>query len=179
MRTSLITYYERIARAIDADEVAERLWQGSVPPTGDVLAKAGFTMVVLCAEEWQLPAEDFIGIEVVHAPNDDARELTAQQRRTAEDAAERVAAELERGGKVLVTCAAGLNRSGLVNGLALVRRAGSKPDADAIVRKIQERRESALFNDYFVELIHGAAKAARSAARAGATRRRRAATSTK
>lgn len=143
---------------IDAHKVADGLWQGSVPPAGDALAKAGFTLVVLCAEEYQLPVSDFPGVAVHLAPNDDTDELTETQLSTARKAARKVVAELARGGKVLVTCAAGMNRSGLVNGLALVLRHGPGADPRAIVAQIQARRPWALCNDHFVALIHAEAR---------------------
>jgi hypothetical protein len=143
---------------LDAHEVAPGLWQGAVPPEGHAVAEAGFSMLVLCAEEYQFQADCFPGVRVVHAPNDDADALSPQQIETAQEAAQAVARELARGGTILVTCAAGLNRSGLVNGLALVLHGGRSVDAAEVVRRIQLRRPWALCNPYFVELIHEAAR---------------------
>jgi protein-tyrosine phosphatase len=61
-------------------------------------------------------------VEVLHAPNDDHAAygpLTREKLRTALQAAHSVVKAIEAGKNVLVTCAAGLNRSGLVSTLAL------------------------------------------------------------
>lgn len=56
-----------------------------------------------------------------------------------------------RGRRVLVTCAQGRNRSGIVAAEYLIQ-CGNKP-AD-VVRKIQERRTGALTNTTFVAWLH-------------------------
>jgi protein-tyrosine phosphatase len=56
-----------------------------------------------------------------------------------------------RGRRVLVTCAQGRNRSGIVAAEYLIQ-CGNKP-AD-VVRKIQERRANALTNTLFVAWLH-------------------------
>ena len=151
---------------LDADELRDRLWQGSAPPMGPRVARAGFDLLVLCAEEYQPAAESFGGVRVLHAPNDDAFKLTKSQWRGAQKASLEVADALERGEKVLVTCAAGLNRSGLVSALAMLRLAGTAADAGAVVAQIQTRRFMALCNDAFVEFVHAfAGEVRRRAAR--------------
>ncbi|MFM2152758.1 MAG: hypothetical protein RL199_1193 [Pseudomonadota bacterium] len=146
---------------LDADEVADRLWQGGAPPLDARVRRAGFDLLVLCAEEYQPPEEAFAGVRVLHAPNEDAPDITPRQWRGALDASREVAAALRRGEKVLVTCAAGLNRSGLVSALAMLRLAGAGADASAIVAQVQSRRFLALCNDRFVELVHLFARDAR------------------
>ena len=131
-----------------------RLWQGGAPPTGPRVRRAGFDRLVLCAEEYQPEAERFEGVAVFHAPNDDTFQLTQLQWHGARRASLEVADALRRGEKVLVTCAAGLNRSGLVSAMAMLRLAGTAADAEAVVAQIQERRFMALCNDAFVELVH-------------------------
>lgn len=103
---------------IEADEIMERLWQGSIPPRGRKLSREGFDMVVLCSSDFQFPASDFPGVEVVHAPYED-NILTPDARALVLEAADRVAFAYRQGKKVLVTCTAGLNRSGYVMGMAL------------------------------------------------------------
>ena len=49
--------------------------------------------------------------------------------------ADTVSAALDRGGKVLVHCQAGLNRSNLVTALALIKRGRSPEDAIALLRE--------------------------------------------
>jgi len=106
---------------LDADQLVPGLWQGSFPPPGGLVRSAGFGMLVLCAREIQPPATDFPGVEVVHAPNDDhhALRLDRPKLTIALEAAQRVVQAVREGQQVLVTCAAGLNRSGLVSGIAL------------------------------------------------------------
>ena len=105
---------------IDAHEITPGLWQGSIPPTGSELERAGFTVLVLCAQDYQFQGEDYLfpGVRIVRAPNVDDyyEELT---REVAITAAKEVVQEVVREGKALVTCVAGLNRSGLVSALTL------------------------------------------------------------
>ena len=55
------------------------------------------------------------------------------------------------GKRVLIRCQAGLNRSGLVMGLVLVRAGYDAADAIALIR--ERRSDNALFNDSFVEYL--------------------------
>lgn len=108
-------------RILDADEIVPGLWQGSLPKPGGLVQSAGFQTLVLCAREYQLPKTDFPGVTVIHAPNDDhsAFPLDRDKLQVALNAAHEVAQAVREGQQVLVTCAAGLNRSGLVSGLTL------------------------------------------------------------
>jgi protein-tyrosine phosphatase len=56
------------------------------------------------------------------------------------------------GGKVLVTCNMGYNRSGLVTAIALMRLQRSKSTAD-IIASIRAVRPGALSNPYFVDFL--------------------------
>ncbi len=78
-------------------------------------------MLVLCAKEHQEPEEGFPGVEVVYAPNydDGIHHLTRELLHEAIQAARLVTEAVRVNRKVLVTCRAGLNRSGLVVGIAL------------------------------------------------------------
>jgi len=107
---------------LDAHEIAPNLWQGGAPPYGTAVAEGGFDVLVLCAREIQPPSVYFPDVQVIHAPNDDHPafgHLTKNKLQTAISAARRVASAVQEGKKVLVTCAAGLNRSGLVTSIAL------------------------------------------------------------
>ena len=109
--------------------------------------------LVLAAYEVQPPAPpNLAGFRV---PLDDC--LPASQ--AAEDAVRRaagyvasgVARHLRKGRKVLVTCAAGLNRSGLISGLTL-RQLGIA--GDSAVRKVRRARgPHALSNTAFERLV--------------------------
>lgn len=129
----------------DAHEIVPGLWQGSLPPNGLILRNAGFKTLVLCARELQVSPVYFPEIQVIHAPNDDHPEmpLTAEKLRTAVVAARNVSKGLKAGDQVLVTCAAGLNRSGLVSALALHMTYGWS--GDECIAKIRAARKSPKF----------------------------------
>jgi protein-tyrosine phosphatase len=136
---------------------------------GGVLASRGFTMLVLCAEEFQPPYEvpdymrammlyyhgdnPFTGIKVVYAPNaDDFYNPPARDRlSTAIGAARKVAAEIRQGGKVLSTCWKGVNRSGLVSCLTL--HILTEMSGFQAVQTVKKGRPWALSNPQFVEAL--------------------------
>jgi protein-tyrosine phosphatase len=132
---------------LDASLIVPGLYQGSAPAPGPELARLGFKGLILCADEYQLPAEAFPGLRVIHAPNDDSgREPTRLEIFRAWRAAAVVAQEVARRRAVLVTCAQGRNRSGLVSALALCLMGMKGRDAIALVRA---RRANALTNPAF------------------------------
>jgi hypothetical protein len=137
-------------RGIDANRVGERLYIGSYPPRGGALRSAGFDVLVLCAEELQ--GGQFDGVGVLRCPLDDA-DLTQVEWDRARSAARRVAMFVQGGGRCLVTCAAGRNRSGLVTALAVHELTGW-PGALCVelVRKSRTRAD-ALTNLTFVAAL--------------------------
>lgn len=147
-------------RPIDAHEIYPGLWQGSRPPEGEVLRRAGFSMVVLCAEEHQPPVSSFYAIDVLHAPNDDAQQLTREQKDRAVMAAYRVAQRVREGGRVLVTCWAGWNRSGLVTAITLHFLTGNSGEDCA--KRVKNRRPRGLCNAAFVDLLRKLPRAMRT-----------------
>jgi hypothetical protein len=145
-----------VARApdchIDATRIAPGLYQGSAPPHGSAVRECGFTTLVLCAQEIQPGSVDFPGVTVVHAPNsDDGTRITQAQWQTAIQAAEIVARRVRGGERVLVTCAAGRNRSGLVSALALHLLTGIS-GAEA-ARLVKAQRHNALTNRWFMSAL--------------------------
>lgn len=133
------------------DLVAPRLWQGSAPDPTKPYPE--FDVIVLAAKEAQPMLQKFRG-RVIRAPFSDARYPTETERRIAIRAARVVAKELKKGNKVLVTCAQGLNRSGLIVGLAL--RMASKYDVEEIIRRIRAARGNwALTNPSFERFLRG------------------------
>lgn len=106
--------------SFDAHEIIPNLWQGSVP-VGSKCQSAGFIVVVLCAREHQHPATGYPGVQLIHAPNDDHRAmpLTREKLALALKTARIITAAIKDGKCCLVTCAAGMNRSGLVSALVL------------------------------------------------------------
>ena len=124
-----------------------RLAQGSAPPTD---ARLPFDAVVLAAVEYQpelpryavlrVPLEDRFPPD----PPPDARTVAFIER-----AAGEVAREVRRGGRVLVTCAQGRNRSGVLAGLALVQLGCPGPQAAALIRRLR----NGLTNPYFLRMV--------------------------
>lgn len=138
-------------RLIDAHRIYPGLWQGSIPPQGGLLDRAGFDVLVLAAEEHQPPAERFPGVRVVHAPlDDDLRGMSRSHRRLWRSASREIAAALCHGKRVLVTCAAGRNRSGVLNAEAL-KQLGMP--ASAAVLLVKASRPNALTNKAFVRML--------------------------
>lgn len=134
-----------------ADEIYPNLWQGSAPPVGDVLRSRGFTHVALCAMEYQPtpPELAYPGLQVFYAPNDDNFEhITGSQLRGAIQTATRVAQAILQGGRVLVSCREGKNRSGLVSALAMHILTG-RPGWQCVIT-VRRNRRKALRNPAFV-----------------------------
>lgn len=130
------------------------LWQGSAPPPGKALHAYGFDVLVLAAQEYQPAADKFPGVRVIHAPNDDAPIGDGGEVEGAVAASKLVADALRRDEKVLVTCRAGLNRSGLISALALAR--STTMTGPAIVEALRRARGPwALSNDDFRDFVLG------------------------
>lgn len=134
--------------ALDADEILPGLYQGSGPPPGDAVQRCGFDLLVLAAEEYQ-PAM-FFGVGVIRMSLQDAN-LTIGEWLDANLVAADVAKAVRAGKKVLVTCYAGINRSGLVTALAVHALTGWS--GDQIVKHIRQCRDGALSNEAFVKAI--------------------------
>lgn len=135
---------------IDASRIVSRVYQGAAPPPGNQVRRCGFSLLVLCAEEYQPPGELFDGVQVLHVPLDDA-ELSAAEWQRAAKGARAVCKHVMGKGRALVTCMAGRNRSGLVTAMTLRLLTGAK--GDAIVDHIQRRRAHALTNRSFVQAL--------------------------
>jgi len=125
---------------VEANEIVPNLWQGSFPQPGGNVRASGFKLLVLCAVELQRDPSDYPGVEVLNAPNYDHidHKLNAEDERIALDAGLRVEQAVRAGQKTLVTCRAGMNRSGFVTGIALHLLFGW--DGDSIIRLIRKKR---------------------------------------
>jgi protein-tyrosine phosphatase len=133
---------------IDASNIVRRLWVGSQPPFDRHIP--GFDVLVLCAEELQPERLGFQGT-VIRCPIPDA-ELSADETRRAVATGRAVASQLTQGKTVLVTCAAGLNRSALVAGVAIGMV--TKFDSDRIIKLVRARRSTdCLFNPHFRQIL--------------------------
>ena len=99
-------------------------------------------VVVFCAMELPVPpAPPHRRVRVHGCPLDDAH-LTREEIARATETARHVARSVASGSDVLVTCAQGRNRSGLVTALALHALTGC--GGAAAVRQVRERRLNAL-----------------------------------
>jgi protein-tyrosine phosphatase len=132
---------------LDASNISTRLWIGGQPPFDVDLPS--FDLLVLCARELQPTRVAFHG-RVVRCPLRDAV-LDHQELATAVLAAKEVGDMLIGGGRVLVTCAMGRNRSALVAGLALAMV--TRMTADQIIRLIRARRDNSLTNEHFRDIL--------------------------
>jgi hypothetical protein len=142
-------------RKIDAHRVADKLWIGGYPadkedrPIQEVCGY--FDVVVLCAVELQ---DLKFPCHVVKAPLDDAKP-TPKEIQTALSAARTINVMRKRGKRVLVTCAAGVNRSAFIAALALMMAGDS---AQMAISKIREHRRppiglTPLSNVHFVSVL--------------------------
>lgn len=134
----------------DANAVAPRLWIGAKPPFDRDLAQVD--LLVLCAAELQPEHLAFHGV-VLRCPLPDAT-LEVTQSALAIMASVTVAQAVAQGQRALVTCAAGLNRSSLVAGLALGQL--TTMSGSQIIAHVKKHRGSmALSNRHFQTIIRG------------------------
>ena len=138
-----------------ANEIAPGLLQGGFPNNPERLAEEGIDVIVLSAVEFQPEGDEdlvFPGVEVIAVPLvDDAMGPTTRQMQAALEVASQVMQALEDGKTVLVTCALGRNRSGLITSLVLVGRYGMS--GSEAVSRVREARPRALSNKAFVALL--------------------------
>lgn len=133
---------------LDASNIARRLWMGACPPFDRDLPD--FDLLVLCAHEIQPDQLGYRG-RILRCPLPDGP-LNTTQLHSAVAAAKGVASALTAGRRVLVTCAQGRNRSGLVTALALGMT--TKASAATIIEAIRRRRRpDALTNPHFCAII--------------------------
>lgn len=134
--------------ALDASNVATRLWIGGRPPFDRDLPD--FDILVLCAQEIQPGQMAFHG-QVLRCPVPDGALDHAELTRVVLTA-RAVGDALVAKKRALVTCSAGINRSALVAALAIGRVTRMAPDA--IISLIRQRRSpQALFNTHFQDII--------------------------
>lgn len=142
---------------LDANEIIPGLWVGSKPPKGEFLHKNGYTHVVLCSPDYQLPAKDFPNVNVIHCPFEDNNNIiNAHTLNLVFVTAKLVAEAHKASGKILVTCYAGLNRSALLAALALKILRYSSFFAIESLRENRSKR--CLENKVFERLVTGANK---------------------
>ena len=136
--------------------IPNRLYMGSRPEPRDPSLRRNFDILVFCAMEVKALTADYPGLHLVRLKLDDPK-IDEHGERAAIRAARYVAGAVQHDARVLVTCAMGLNRSGLVSGLSLVELGCTAKDAIAHIR---ERRGNVghlypLFNKRFCAIIEG------------------------
>lgn len=115
---------QKAAAYRDFDKIYGNLYVGAYPDPEKLAFTRKFDTIVLAAVELQPPTDLFAsGTEIIRAPMKDG-ELTARQELAARMAAQAVADRLRQGKSVLVTCAAGVNRSALIAAMAVVMVTG-------------------------------------------------------
>jgi hypothetical protein len=138
-----------------------KLYQAGAKEIPEILRSKNISLLVLAATEYQPDhisgtGGNFVGAEVIYVPLKDTILFTPKEFRKTVDKAKKVAdhviTHIESGNNVLSTCWAGLNRSGLISGLAI--RELSKAPGKKVVRQIRKRRSwRALSNPLFARVV--------------------------
>jgi hypothetical protein len=128
------------------------LFIGSRPYPSEFGEGLTFSVIVLCDGGWQGKGDIYPWAKTYDCPlmDDEEGGMLRGEESRAWEAGYYVSQCLERGERVLVSCHAGHNRSGLVAGLAMVIGGVDGPDA---VKMIRENRPGALYNSHFAKLL--------------------------
>lgn len=118
-----------------------------------------FALVVLSAKEYQPKQKmprSLLETPRLYVPLNDSSRLKGKELKStihyADQAAKEVARAILRGKNALVTCWAGLNRSGLISGLAIKKLSNlSGPEITSLIR--ERRSQAALFNPLFAKIV--------------------------
>ena len=124
---------------LKATRIASGMYQGPCPLSTEQVRAHRFTVLAFCALEIQpmVSAQSKHGLTLLYVPLNDNPDapMTDVEWERAHGAGREVARLTALGERSLVTCAAGLNRSGIVNAVALHYRFGcSGPEAVAQIR---------------------------------------------
>lgn len=133
----------------DATPVFGNLFIGSAPE-GPLDELCPWEAIVFAAAEYQPMFEDHEAKLLIYAPLRDGR-LSRQDEAVVLRVAKELAHILMRGGRVLVTCASGLNRSALFAAATIVELGLAPSDAINEIRRA--RGKGALSNPYFVTFL--------------------------
>jgi hypothetical protein len=133
--------------------VSPGFWIGSAPEPGSDIRGSGFQVLVLCADEYQIPAREFQNPGLtMHVPLDDSGPPpTLEEVERARDASRVCAGQILHGANTLFTCRQGRNRSGWV--LALTYRLVHRVTGHEARVLVQQKRRHALTNRYFVAYL--------------------------
>jgi hypothetical protein len=148
---------------LKAARIAQGLYQGPCPDSTEQVRRHGFHVLVFCAREIQpyLPPDRAHGLHVLYVPlNDSAVDpMTDDEWSAAHSAGHEIARLTAGGARALTTCAMGLNRSGIVNAVALHYRFGVS-GRNAVARVRMMRGANALHNPSFVARLYKLAERA-------------------
>jgi protein-tyrosine phosphatase len=133
----------------DYNEIYDGLFQGSQPPKDFPFKEFGFDVLVLCANECQ--NVDYDNVKIVKVPGLDVLDDENEAFCIWKNAANEIANDIKSGKKVLVTCFAGMNRSGFVSTITLRNLTGMSI-VDCINR-VKEHRFGSLCNEVFVKKL--------------------------
>lgn len=146
---------EVVKQKMNADEVGKNLWVGGLPTDARAVDK-NFDALVLAAKEFQdvFPVHKYPNTKLILAPLNDAKP-SAKEQATALKAALEVHDLNKQGKKVLVTCAAGVNRSALIAGLSMVVAGDNAQHAINRIRKHRKPPSGStpLFNPHFQKML--------------------------
>lgn len=126
------------------------IYMGGAPP---IKMRSDFTDIFLCAREYQ-PDSHLFGEARVHQYPffDDYQKVTPDEFKQIALAVAAACHAVENGGKILITCMAGLNRSGLVTALTLMKVKHMRA-MEAIFTVRMARGPRALSNPIFESII--------------------------
>lgn len=147
--SSLGGYHERPALF---SEILPGLFQGGTEDRGGCAAEAGVPIqfdAVVTLFAWAAPCD--WGVEELRYGFPDATPDLVDMSRLV-GAARWAYERWQSGGRVLIRCQAGLNRSGLVTALVLMLAGSTAGDAIALIRA--QRSQAALINASFVGWLH-------------------------
>lgn len=136
---------------LGASWISEHLWQGETPPFGNAVKQAGIDVLISCQREFIASAAEFPGVLVHYVPLRDCYDPTELEILSAREAAVVAKTSVLNKQNVLIHCAQGLNRSGLVMALTLKSLLGLTGYQARLI--IQANRQGALFNETFCSII--------------------------
>lgn len=136
---------------LDYNFIAPGIYQGSKPHNSSLVRNDKFSLLILSAVEFQPPKERFKGVNVINAPLRDCYDITDEEMLCALQCADLVKNEVNSGGKCLITCYMGWNRSGLITALSLMKI--YKMSGKQAVDHVRSMRKNALGNKFFVKII--------------------------
>lgn len=133
------------------------LWQGDKIDVLGLIDQPNQKIDVLCLMAREIQPEGFpSNLEVIRQGINDRDDLSDSEYKDilskTDKASDLLADRIRDGQQVLSSCAAGLNRSGLVSAMTLMKLAGMQP-AEAVYSVRKGRGPEALFNSTFVKML--------------------------